>query len=163
MAGRRQRGEDGQRSRRRVVLVVGTDDWGVQQAVDHLAGSGMVPLTCHPCGEPAFPCNALVEGRVCPLDVGIDIAVTVRARPEALPTAGEQGITCALHEGIPVVTAGIAGRNPFAPWAARAVGRGDDLAVVVEDVLRDAELAEHHADRHRTDIDLRPAVAGEPA
>jgi len=40
---------------------------------------------------------------------------------------------------VPLITAGIAGRNPFAPWASRSVGRADDLAAVVHDVLREAE------------------------
>jgi len=136
----------------RAVLVVGTDDWGIQQAVDHLEAAGITTLTCHPFGEPAFPCNALVEGRVCPLDEGFDLVVTVRARPDALPAPGELGVICALHAHVGLITAGIAGRNPFAPWALRSVGRADDLAAVVLDVLREGATAS---------VDLRaPAGVG---
>lgn len=132
------------------VLVVGTDDWGIQQAVDHLEAAGIPTRTCHPIGEPSFPCNALVEGRVCPLDAGFDLVVTVRARPDALPAPGELGVICALHAHVGLITAGIAGRNPFAPWARRSVGRADDLAAVVEDVLRE---------RNATPVDLRSSAA----
>ena len=131
------------------MLVVGTDDWGIQQAVDQLEAAGIRALTCHPTGESAFPCNALVEGRTCPLDVGFDVAVTVRARPDSSPATGEMGVVCALHVGVPLITAGIEGRNPFAPWARQTVGRGDDLAVVVTETLRDIDVP---------DIDLRAAV-----
>ena len=134
------------------VLVVGTDDWGIQQAVDQLEAAGIPTRTCHPIGEPAFPCNALVEGRVCPLDAGFDLVITIRARPDAVPAAGEFGVVCALHDHVPLITAGIAGRNPFEPWATRVVGRGDDLVAVVEEIYRDREM---------TEIDLRPpAVVG---
>ena len=141
-------------SRPRAVLVVGTDDWGIQQAVDHLEAAGITTLTCHPYGEPSFPCNALVEGRTCPLDAGFDLVVTVRARPDALPAPGELGVICALHAHVGLITAGIAGRNPFAPWAQRSVGRADDLAAVVTDVLRE---------RSESTVDLRStaAVGGE--
>ena len=51
---------------KRPVLVVGTDSWAVEQAAAVLSEAGHETLTCHPPGQPAFPCNALVEGRVCP-------------------------------------------------------------------------------------------------
>lgn len=136
------------------MLVVGTDDWAVEQATDQLMAAGMRVLTCHPSGQPAFPCNALVEGRTCPLDVGFDVVIDVRARPEATPTQGEIGVICALHAGVPLVTAGIAGRNPFAPWALRAVGKRDDLAAVVEELVPESEFVRVEHDNH---LDLRTA------
>jgi hypothetical protein len=116
------------------VLVVGTDGWAVDQVASKLAGAGLQPLTCRPPGEPAFPCNALVEGRTCPLDAGFDVVVTVRARPLDAPAPGELGAICGLHAGVPLVTAGMAARNPFAAWATRVVGPDDDLAAVVAEV-----------------------------
>lgn len=139
MARRRSGRDETSDMRPPTVLVVGTDDWAIQQAVDQLEAAGIQTVTCHPCGEPSFPCNALVEGRVCPLDAGFDLAVTVRARPDALPAPGELGVICALHAHVGLITAGIAGRNPFAPWASRSVGRADDLAAVVRDVLRESD------------------------
>jgi len=119
---------------RRPVLVVGTDDWAVEQAAARLAEAGQEVLTCHPLGESSFPCNALVPGRVCPLERGFDVVVTVRARPLDAPAPGEMGVICGLHQGAALVTAGMGGRNPFAPWATRAVGTGNNLAVVVAEV-----------------------------
>jgi hypothetical protein len=148
------------RSGARAVLVVGTDDWAIEQATDQLTAAGMRVLTCHPSGQPAFPCNALVEGRTCPLDVGFDVVVDVRARPEAMPTQGEMGVICALHAEVPLVTAGIAGRNPFASWAVRALGKNDDLAAAVEDTVPESEFARANHAKH---LDLResPVTPGE--
>jgi hypothetical protein len=133
------------------VLVVGTDEWGVEQAVTLLEKAGRPTLTCHPAGEPAFPCNALVAGRTCPLDAGFDIALTVRATPSATPTQGEMGVVCALHAGVPLVTAGIRGRNPFHRWAVREVDSRDDLAEVIDEV----------AHEHLRTVDLRDAPVGD--
>ncbi|HEY3240429.1 MAG TPA: hypothetical protein VGL92_12735 [Acidimicrobiia bacterium] len=116
------------------VLVVGTDDWAVEQVASTLGDSGCRTLTCHPPGQPAFPCNALVEGRVCPLDVGFDVVVTVRARPVDQPTPGEMGVICGLRAGAGLVIAGMGGRNPFLPWASRSVGPDDSVAEVVAEV-----------------------------
>jgi hypothetical protein len=115
----------------RPVLVVGTDDWAVEQVVARLTAADIPTLTCHPAGAPAFPCNALVEGRTCPLDVGFDVVVNVRARPVDVPEFGEFGAVCGLRAGAVIVTAGISSRDPFATWATTAVGRDGNLPEVV--------------------------------
>ncbi len=112
---------------------MGTDSWAVEQAAAVLSDAGHETLTCHPPGQPAFPCNALVEGRVCPLDVGFDIVLNVRARPLDHPTVGEIGVICGLRAGAALVTAGMGGRNPFAAWGAdpgaRQVRRVQDVTM----------------------------------
>jgi hypothetical protein len=113
------------------ILVVGTDDWAVEQANVQLDAAGHETLGCHPLGSEAFPCNAFVPGRTCPLDVGFDAIVDARARAEAAPTAGEMGVICGLRTGAPLITAGITGRNPFEQWTVRVAGT-DELADVVE-------------------------------
>lgn len=117
------------------VLVVGTEDWAIEQAAGQLAATGAEVLTCHDPGQPAFPCNAVIPGRTCPLETGFDVAVTVRSRPLDHPAPSEMGAVCALRAGKPLVSAGMAGRNPFAGWSAR-MAAVDDLAAVA------AELAE---------------------
>src|SRR5580700_11611767 len=77
------------------VLVVGTDDWAIEQSAAALEEAGFGILRCHEPGEPAFPCNALIEGRTCPLDAGFDVVVTVRARPLTEPSKAEMGVVCA--------------------------------------------------------------------
>ncbi|MGH9039462.1 MAG: hypothetical protein ACRDZ3_04455 [Acidimicrobiia bacterium] len=125
---------------RRPVLVVGTDDWAAEQAVVFLEEAGHETLTCHPLGEPAFPCNALVEGRTCPLDVGFDVVVTVRARPLESPSPGELGAVCGLHAGASLVVAGMTRRNPFGRWASVVVD-GGDVVGSVEQALEDRDDA----------------------
>jgi hypothetical protein len=119
------------------VLVVGTDDWAIEQSAASLQDAGHEPLRCHEPGAPAFPCNALQPGRRCPLDVGVDLVVTARARPLSAPALSEMGVTCALHAGLPLVVTGIADRGPFSELASRNVSEQGNVATAVEDVVRE--------------------------
>jgi len=143
------------------VLVVGTDEWAIEQAADQLVAAGIRALTCHPIGQPSFPCNALVEGRTCPLDVGFDAVIDMRARPEATPAQGEMGVICALRTKVPLITAGISGRNPFERWAVQTVGKNDDLAAMVEQVVPDLGLAGVGASHEHLDRREMHATPGE--
>ena len=118
------------------VLVVGTDDWAVDQAVDSLAAAGHSTLRCHDPGERPFPCNALREGRTCPLETGFDVVATVRARVLAEPGPQELGVVCGLRAGAPLVVAGLAHRNPFAAWTDRIVDGAGDLVSACEEVAQ---------------------------
>ena len=115
-----------------VVLVVGTDEWAIEQAADSVASAGHGVVRCHDAGDAAFPCNALREGRTCPLDAGFDVVLDMRSRPAEEPTAGEIGVVCALRTGHPLVTAGIVRRGPFEEWTAVEVGAHDDVVDAVE-------------------------------
>ena len=116
------------------VLVVGTDDWAIEQSAAALQAAGHTPLRCHEPGAPAFPCNALLPGHRCPLDVGVDAVVTSRARPVSAPTLSETGVTCALRAGLPLVVTGISDRGPFKDLASRVVTEQGHVAAAVEDV-----------------------------
>jgi len=116
------------------VLVVGTDDWAIEQSAAALQAAGHEPLRCHDAGAPVFPCNALLPGRRCPLDIGVDAVVTSRARPLTVPTLSETGVTCALHAQVPLVVAGISNRGPFNELAARIVTEQGHVAAAVEAV-----------------------------
>jgi hypothetical protein len=120
------------------VLVVGTDDWAIEQSAAALEEAGFGVLRCHEPGEPAFPCNALIEGRTCPLDAGFDVVTTVRARPLDTMAQGELGVVCALRHGIPLVAAGVAPDRPFGPWAALTVEQGGELVSACEKVAGQA-------------------------
>jgi hypothetical protein len=115
-------------------LVVGTDDWAIEQSAAALQAAGHEPFRCHDPGAPAFPCNALLPGRHCPLDLGVDAVVTSRARPVSAPTVSETGVTCALRAGVPLVVTGISDRGPFNTLAARIVTEQGHVAAAVEDV-----------------------------
>lgn len=121
------------------VLVVGTDDWAIDQAATELEHRGFAVLRCHEPGQPAFPCNALIEGRSCPLDVGFGVVADVRARPLTNLSQPEFGVVCALHHGHPLVVAGLSQEIPLGPWAARKVTEGKDLATTCEEVLAGAD------------------------
>ncbi len=109
------------------VLVVGTDQWAIEQAGAQLRTAGREVRHCQEPGEPAFPCNALIEGRRCPLDIGVDVVLDVRARPVSPPPLEEFGAICALHAGVPLVVAGVAWEGGFSPWAAGIVAHGEHL------------------------------------
>jgi hypothetical protein len=116
----------------RAVLVVGTDQWAIEQAGGQLRAAGRQVLRCHEPGEPVFPCNALLPGRRCPLDVGIDVVLDMRARPVNPPALSEFGAVCALHAGVPLVVAGVPGESGFGPWAASGVENGVELAAACD-------------------------------
>ena len=116
------------------VLVVGTDDWAIDQSAAALQAAGHEPLRCHDPGAPAFPCNALLPGHRCPLDIGVDAVVTSRARPVSTPTLNEMGVVCALHAGVPLVVTGISDRGPFKELASRIVTEQGHVAAAVESV-----------------------------
>jgi len=127
--------EDAEYRPKPTVLVVGTDDWAIEQSAAVLEAGGCAVLRCHEPGQPAFPCNALVAGRTCPLDAGFDLVADVRARPLATLDQSEFGVICALHHGKPLVVAGVAPELPLGPWATVKVGQGGDLVSACEQVV----------------------------
>jgi hypothetical protein len=110
-----------------IVLVVGTDDWAIDQSAAILEASGSTAVRCHQSGEQAFPCNALIPGRTCPLALELDAVLTVRSRPVPAATPGEVGVICALREGVPLVVAGMSDHNPFAAYTTSSVDRDGDI------------------------------------
>src|SRR3954447_13100797 len=94
------------------ALVVGTDDWATAQAAESLAAAGIGVARCHDPGRPAFPCNAFIPGKECPLEAGFDVVVTARARPSRVVEPGEIGVVCALRTGRPLIVAGLTAHNP---------------------------------------------------
>jgi hypothetical protein len=121
--------------RGRDVLVVGTDDWAVEQAADLLEAADATVLRCHEPGQPAFPCNAFIEGRRCPLDDGFEVVLTARARPVAALQAGETGVVCALRANRPLVVSGIARNHPFGNLPAGLVPEDGEMVSTVADAL----------------------------
>src|SRR5205085_9298435 len=114
-----------------------------------LRRGGVDVLRCHDPGDPAFPCNAFVPVRSCPLDAGFDVAVTARARSSPKPESGEIGVICALRTGHPLVVAGVVADHPFASVAAGEVAEGGNLLEAV------AEASESAPTDRRDLVDLR--------
>ena len=123
------------------ILVVGTDEWAIEQAGSQLGAAGRHVRRCHEPGEPSFPCNALLPGRRCPLDEGVDVVLDMRARPVTPPAINEFGALCALHAAVPLVVAGVPGDSGFGPWAASAVEDGVDLIAACDGAAAGASIS----------------------
>jgi hypothetical protein len=96
----------------RVLLLEG-DAGAATNAAAELRAAGHTLTRCHESGVDVFPCNGLAAGHECPLDSGsIDVAVVVRGDAPAtegtapVPTATEDGVSCALRRFIPLVVVG---------------------------------------------------------
>ena len=127
------------------ILVVGPDDWAVEDASSQLLAAGRAVHRCSESAEAPFPCNALIPGRGCPLDHhDIDVVLDIRSRPEAQPTLSEMGAICGLREGIPLVVGGMSEISGFATWARRVPTEGDIVATCDSAVEgRDYRAQEH--------------------
>jgi hypothetical protein len=137
------------------ALVVGTDDWARNQAAGALQAAGITVLTCHESGAPAFPCNAFIDGRVCPIDEGFDVVLTARARPSRVTEPGEIGVVCALRTGRPLVVAGVTAENPFTRVATKVVDEGSDAAQACREAVGIA--ADEQERTAQLVVDLRAA------
>lgn len=108
------------------VLVVGAEDWAIDDASSQLHAAGRQVHRCSDTTEAPFPCNALIPGRGCPLEQHpIDVVLNIRSRPEAQPSLAEMGAICGLRDRIPLVVAGMSGVSGFAPWGLRVPDGGD--------------------------------------
>jgi hypothetical protein len=121
------------------VLVVGTDDWGVSSAASELRDAGRRVHRCYESTEAPFPCNALVPGKGCPLDVERDdVVLTIRVRPRGEPSLSEMGAICGLRAGLPLVAAGLSDSTGVAPWAVK-VPTGGDVVSTCDQAVADHE------------------------
>ena len=68
-----------------------------------LTAAGHEVVRCHAPLSHGFPCVGLVDRSACPLRAGVDVAVDVRRAAGTEPTALEDGVGCALRDGVPVV------------------------------------------------------------
>ncbi|MBV9661494.1 MAG: hypothetical protein JO337_10080 [Acidimicrobiales bacterium] len=117
------------------VLVVGADDWAIDDASSQLTAAGRTVHRCCDSSEHPFPCNALIPDRGCPLDEhSVDAVLMVRSRPSSEPTISAMGAICGLRDGVPLVVGGISDASPFAPWATRVPPSGDIVATCDEAV-----------------------------
>jgi hypothetical protein len=126
------------------VLVLESERGAADVARHDLVTAGHTVVGCHEAGEPVFPCNALIEGRGCPLDTEvIDVALVVRRHHGAVPRASEDGARCALVHQIPLVVTGRVLLNPFDAFATE-VTRSENL-------VEACERAAHTSSRRHVD------------
>src|SRR5690606_20915645 len=103
----------------------------------------------HRCFGPddtGFPCAGM-QGQPCPVEEGVDVVFLQRAGATARPTPLEDGVLCALREGVPVVEARSSVVDPFGAYVTAWVDPGGTVTEAVEaaartryDVLADAVL-----------------------
>ena len=123
------------------VMLLETDRHAADDATRRLEAAGHEIVRCHGPGEPAWPCAALRHDRRCPLDDGVDVALTVRAHPYPRPAATEDGVTCALRHHVPLVVAGTSALDPFDEFVTVDAHGRDVVAACEEAVAR--PLAPH--------------------
>jgi len=119
------------------VLVVGSDDWGIRDAVRQLTAAGRAVHRCSDSADAPFPCNALIEGRGCPLNTGqVDVVLDIRTRADSEPSMSEMGAICGLRDGLPLVIAGRSETSGLAPWAELVPVTGDIVSTCDDAVRR---------------------------
>ena len=101
-----------------------------------LVAAGHEVVRCHADGAPAFPCTGLA-GAGCPVEDGVDVAVTVRTHPRSTPAATEDGVISALRRRVPVVVAGRTLFQPFSGFDVTEVAAEGDVVATVEGVAAD--------------------------
>jgi hypothetical protein len=121
------------------VLVIESHRGAAAAAVHDLEAAGHHVLRCHDEDSPGFPCRGVIDAAQCPLAWHTDVALLVRGRVTPRPTALEQGATCAIRAGVPLVEAGPAALDPFERWL---VARVDDDVVATCEAASDAALGE---------------------
>ena len=120
------------------ILVTETHAEAAVPAERQLMEAGHEVVRCRADDGPAFPCAGLEPGG-CPIEGGIDVALTVRTGPPEAPTAREDGVTCALRRHVPLVVAGPPGPNPFEGWATVCVDERDLVAACEAAASADVE------------------------
>ena len=111
------------------VLVVENRNGAADAAVRTLEAAGHRVHRCHSPGDRGFPCRGVADPEGCPIDGHIDVAVLVRRKVTPRPTPLEDGVSCALRAGVPIVEDGPAALDPFEPWIADRVRPDGDVVV----------------------------------
>ncbi len=134
----------------RVLLLEGGPGTSEGSAASRLEAAGHEVSRCHDPGAAPFPCNGMGDHGSCPLENDtVDVALVVRERATAEPTAAEDGARCALRRSIPLVVAGEVQDTPYADWAA-VVEPGTDAVVDAVTRAATAPLERHTAAARRS-------------
>lgn len=132
------------------VLVLEGRPGAADGAVEELGRAGHDVARCHEPGQDPFPCNAMIDGKGCPMDDGqVQVAVVVRDGAGAGPEAAEDGVRCALRRQIPLVVAGDPG-SALDDWAAAVADDEADLAPAIAEAA--AAPLRRHGDAARRSL-----------
>jgi len=103
------------------VMVIESDEGAAAAAAAGLEAAGHHVHRCTDDGA-SFPCYGVTDPARCPLARHVDVALLVRRQVAPGPSATEQGATCALRAGVPLVEDGPGHLDPYEPWLAARVG-----------------------------------------
>lgn len=132
------------------VLVVERESGGGAGVVEQLGEAGHEVVRCHEPDGPAFPCNALLEDAVCPLEgAPVDVALAVRGEHGGPTTEAEDGVRCAIRRRVPVVLVGSRDGASYAGWVTDAAE------------ATDPDLLDRTADAARAGFDQHVRIARE--
>jgi hypothetical protein len=113
------------------VMVLESEPGAACTAVTALRRAGHRVHRCHEPGLGSFPCNGLLDAKTCPLAAHVDVTLLVRSHVSPTPTPFEDGVSCAIRAGVPLVEAGPEVLDPFEPWVSVRAG-GHDLVAACE-------------------------------
>jgi hypothetical protein len=116
------------------ILVIESHPGAGAQAARQLEAAGHHVGRCHDSDSRGFPCLGVVDPQECPLSAVPDVVLLVRSRVDPRPTPLEHGVSCAIRAGVPLVEAGPATLDPYAPWLATRVERAADIVATCETV-----------------------------
>jgi hypothetical protein len=114
------------------VLVIESHPGVAASAVHALEAAGHHVQRCYDDDSLGFPCRGVIDPAECPLARHSDVALLVRGRVAPRPTELEQGASCALRAGVPLVEDGPVALDPFGPWLAARVD--EDVVTTCEAV-----------------------------
>jgi hypothetical protein len=121
------------------VLVIESHPGAAAEAWRALEAAGHHVFRCYDDDTNGFPCLGVIDPAECPLARRTDVALLVRLRVAPRPSALEQGATCAIRAGVPLVEAGPEPLDPFEPWLAARV---DDNVVATCEAASDTAIGE---------------------
>lgn len=104
------------------VLIMETTRGGARSAVVELEAAGHRTHRCRDDGAPAFPCRGVVDPSTCPLEGPVDVTLVVRNTVHPSTSTLEDGVSCSLRAGVPVVEDGTSILDPFEGWLTTRVG-----------------------------------------
>ena len=142
------------------VLVVESHPRAAEHAVTALEAAGHRVHRCHEDGSRGFPCVGVSHEGGCPMDRPIDVAFIARRQVSPRPTALEDGMSCVIRAGIPIVEDGPDAFDPYAEWVTHRLSPGEDVAAVCEGLAAATPL--HDTIRTRIGTLLR-TVGVDPA
>lgn len=114
-----------------VLMIESGPGMGSGPATDLLEAGHRVHW-CHDPSDRGFWCRGLHNPSTCPLDRHVDVAFVARDSVDPRPTVLEAGVRCAIRAHVPVVEQGTEPLDPYAPWVAERIKRGEDPVVACE-------------------------------